>query len=627
MGGLIAGLAIGGIGLGVAGGMMQAKAQKAQANAQIAAAKENRSYDEKNALVDMGRMLRTAYGNRAPMMATSVLSPQEIGSLFGYSPQYYAMQEANVRGLTQQTASLKAQLAGLQSQQKNAVINDPTIKQLNDQIKAAQENKKVAGLTDEQKKTIDAQIKSYQEQVKTRTATVQAWANTELAQQINSTNAAITRSAANLAQSQKMLKSTSPDPYFNQAQQQYMPNPMAQPYPTGPSIPPYGPQNPPPPIDPNARAAFQQQLSQLGPAQAQLMASGGGGGPAFLQQAAMLSASPQAQMARGTSESMSGILSKLQSDPTQPINLQDLATQYGLSPTAIASIQQFATRYGLDPNNITPQQIQNVISTTGVDPLAFIAGQGGVQLPQGENAYAALLNAYQANQPLPGQPGYQGYDPNEGYISTMSRLLNQYDLENQALYDLYGRETAQLRGEAAANLDAMSGFGRERMNIIDRDRARAQQEAQASIAAQMARSGLGGSTLTAQALSQNAKQLMEGAADKKATIQDQLMQMQAEQRQANLNLLAGRLAGGTEMRGQILRESQSLRQQPLMQEINLLTGGTFTPFANKDTSAYFPGVTSAGIGSGIMGGLVGSLGGQLTGMAQQGLANKLGLGK
>lgn len=663
---IAAGLIAGGVAIGAVGGMMQAKAQKAQINAQIQSAKDNRAYDEKNALVDQGRALRAAYGNRAAQMASSVLSEQEIAGLFGYSPQYYAMQEANFRGLSQQVATQSATLAGLKLQQKNAVIDDPQIKQLTANIKAAQASLKDKNLTAEQKTAIQNQIKGFEANVKERTAVVRQYANTELAQRIAIADAAVKRSATDLAATKKAMNAKSPDPYFNQAKQTYMPNPRQQPYPSIGNTPPFSPpisgpiapgtpgQTPIPDSSMLVQGGGGQYgptsaMAQLGPAQQQLMARSGGGGPAFLQQAQMLSSSPQAQMAQYGGQQLMAqggpqLMAQGGQDPQMarqavmqqlglggdlniPSSITQIAQQFGMTPSAVEQFKRFAAQNGLDPENITQQQILDVFSRSGIDPIQVIAGQAGITLPQAPNAYADALNAISANQPLPGQPGYQGYDPNEGYISTMSRLLNQYDLENQALYDLYGNETAQLRGEAAANLAALSGFGQERMGIIDRDAARAQRESQASIAAQMARSGLGGSTLTAQALSQNAKQLMEGAADKKASIQDQIMQMEADQRQNNLNLLAGRLAGGTEMRGQILRESQSLRQQPLMQEINMLTGGTFSPFAGKDTSAYFPGVTSAGIGSGIMGGLVGSLGGQLGGMGMQKLSNQLGLGR
>lgn len=225
----------------------------------------------------------------------------------------------------------------------------------------------------------------------------------------------------------------------------------------------------------------------------------------------------------------------------------------------------------------------------------------------------------------PGTPGEFDWSGEEdpGFMGKFDDLIGKYTDEANGLVTSYDADTGTIRDMGDQNLAALTGFGDTRKHAVDRDMQRALKQSNAAIASKANTTGLGGSSLVGQMFGGNAKRLFESANDKKGSIDDQIMALSQTTRGDNLNRVAGRLGGRTSLKAGVLDQSQALRQQPLQAELGVLTGGAFAPFANRNTQAYFPGVSGSGLSQGAMGGVLSGVGSQAFGAGTSAMLRSL----
>lgn len=207
-----------------------------------------------------------------------------------------------------------------------------------------------------------------------------------------------------------------------------------------------------------------------------------------------------------------------------------------------------------------------------------------------------------------------------GFMGQMNDLIGQFDSESRGILTDYNADTGRINDLGEQNVNDLYGWGDARNAQITRDTGRMQNVSNAAINAQMSRSGLGGSSLAAQALSGNARRLFEGASDQRSQVADQQRALTASARNDNINRLMSRSGGRTALQGNIVNSSQQLRQQPLQAQMNMLTGSAFSPFANRSSASYFPGVTG---NNNATTGLGAAMSGQLYGGSMQALLSQL----
>jgi len=220
-----------------------------------------------------------------------------------------------------------------------------------------------------------------------------------------------------------------------------------------------------------------------------------------------------------------------------------------------------------------------------------------------------------------GSTGKFGDPTGPGYLDRIQELVNQFDTETKGLLTSYDADTGTLRDMGDQALNGLNGFGVQRKNAISRDTRRAQAQAAARIGMMTKNSGLSGSSLVPQLVNGAYQRIGEAGADRKAGIDDQLMQLFNTQRNENINRLGGRLGGRTTLQANVLNQSQQLRQQPLQTEFGTLTGGAFNPQYNS--GQFFRGNTGLGLQGAAAGAVASSIGSQMFGAGSRALLKAL----
>jgi len=223
-----------------------------------------------------------------------------------------------------------------------------------------------------------------------------------------------------------------------------------------------------------------------------------------------------------------------------------------------------------------------------------------------------------------------------GYNADTDRLLGQSQADLEALRTHGLSNLGMLRKENLDLMNTAKQWGKGREDIIRQDYESAMKEADANAMSGMIGSGLGGSTLLANARSSNARNLAYAKQSSLQDLADRQLQAvmgvqasgnaaMAQQRSGNLQSLAQQRAlnaqtMGARLGGRTALETANAQQAfqyglvgPQMRQ-SFATGNVMNPWLGHNTSQYFPGMSATGSALSTIGNTIGQAGGAIGGM-------------
>lgn len=236
----------------------------------------------------------------------------------------------------------------------------------------------------------------------------------------------------------------------------------------------------------------------------------------------------------------------------------------------------------------------------------------------GQYDLSAIQNTYKD------QPGYLNQIETNAKNQTgiLGGILNNYNADTSKLASLNSADVNRTRAQTGDLVANAQQFGKGRADIINRDAERGLKSANDTSYADMIGSGLGSSTLTQNAKAQNARAFGDVKQNALQNLSDSQVGQIANAKQfgygqenavqgAGRAQQASRMAGGTELSGNIAQQSFNIGQQSPMARQALFQSPTFNPFLGQNTTSYFPGLSSSGAFLGTLGNSVSAQGGAM----------------
>lgn len=228
------------------------------------------------------------------------------------------------------------------------------------------------------------------------------------------------------------------------------------------------------------------------------------------------------------------------------------------------------------------------------------------------------------------QNSFAGDPDTGGYIGEAEAQAAKAQQGLSAAMGGYNADTEQLRAQGLSDLgmirsdnqkmlDTASRWGSGREAIIRRDYERGLKEADATSMADMIGSGLGSSTLLTNAKSANRRNMgymqqdaLQNLADRQLSTQLGVQQSgasaMAQQRAMNLQQLAGRLGGRTQMELNNVDRNYNYGSVGAQMRQQLATSNIMNPWLNQNTTQFFPGLSPGGSALMNMGNTVSAVG-------------------
>lgn len=191
-------------------------------------------------------------------------------------------------------------------------------------------------------------------------------------------------------------------------------------------------------------------------------------------------------------------------------------------------------------------------------------------------------------------------------IDSMTALGNNFAKQGQQGYNAYNRDTAGLQQQTNGLQAIAANYGRDRNAVIDADSKRMLDQLNGQSMARLNASGLGGSTLTTQALAGNTQGVFRESQRAKADAADQKAGMQLSAGRTALDTSANRAAGRSDLYNALMGQRLNLRMMPLTTRVNALSGGPLaTPYRDDGAGIINNsgglGNTLAGLGNAAAG--------------------------
>lgn len=227
-----------------------------------------------------------------------------------------------------------------------------------------------------------------------------------------------------------------------------------------------------------------------------------------------------------------------------------------------------------------------------------------------------------------GSPGTAGYfNPEDfkklgpNFFGQMNTLADNAKAQGQA--DLAGLDTglaglraddAKLKADAEKNYQDMSG-------VLERDTGRALTGANRAAIASAQFGGMGGSSVVGNQTAANAMRLREILNDGKMNLAQQKNQFMTGLGERSLDRNQALTLSRYGLGQDVTNRDIGMRSGALSSQMGLLTGSTFNPWLNRDSSQYFqPG--GAGVGSQMLGNTAAGMGSQILGYSLENLFGK-----
>jgi hypothetical protein len=268
------------------------------------------------------------------------------------------------------------------------------------------------------------------------------------------------------------------------------------------------------------------------------------------------------------------------------------------------------------------------------------ARSAGVDIPA-LTARVAELQQIISNPNDAGSPGQfdqnaiSGMTQGGGYLGQLGSLAGTAGARGDQLMRDYNADTGRLQSGYQSDTGRLTQMGNAMglglASYGDGERQRVRREAKDTntamdrqAVARLNASGLGQSTLTANALSENARNVNNDLSDRLGQINDRQFQAGLGIQQANLGLANQRATGatslatdratrGTGLQGQLNDQRYQYDLAPVAARQSLLTSNVFQPFLGQNTTQYFPGVSPSAGSANAWGGFMQGTGGTLFG--------------
>ncbi len=287
--------------------------------------------------------------------------------------------------------------------------------------------------------------------------------------------------------------------------------------------------------------------------------------------------------------------------------------------TELDQARQTLARYKTSGGN---GYLDNAARAAGVDIPALTARVGELQQILDNPNDTGSPGVFDSN-------AISGMTQGGGYLGQLGTLAGQFADRGATTMADFNRDTSRLEGMGQSMGLGLSTYGDSERARVRREGKETNKAMDRAAVARLNASGLGQSTLTANALSENARRVGNDTSDKLGRINDAQFDRGLGIQQANLGLATDRATRRTGLQGTLNDQEYQYRLAPLAAKQSLLTSNVFQPFLGQSTTQYFPGVSPSASAGNTWGSFMGGTGGLLAGNAMaggQGLFGSLGSG-
>lgn len=200
-----------------------------------------------------------------------------------------------------------------------------------------------------------------------------------------------------------------------------------------------------------------------------------------------------------------------------------------------------------------------------------------------------------------------------GYLGQLGTLASEATKRGGQMMSDFNADTGRLTQQGNAMGLGLASYGEGEKNRVRREAKDTNKAMDRQAVARLSASGLGNSTLTANALNENARLVGNTLSDQLGRINDQKFQTGLGIQQANLGLASDRASKRTGLQGTLNDQRYQYELAPVAAKQALLTSNVFNPFLGQNTTQYFPGVSPSGASSNSWGGFMQNTGGALFG--------------
>lgn len=282
--------------------------------------------------------------------------------------------------------------------------------------------------------------------------------------------------------------------------------------------------------------------------------------------------------------------------------------------TELDQAKQTLARYKTSGGN---GYLDNAARAAGVDIPALTARVGELQ--------QIIDNPNDTGSPgVFDQNALSGMTQGGGYLGQLGTMASDAAKRGGQMMTDFNADTGRLTQQANAMGLGLASYGEGEKARVRREAKDTNKAMDRQAVARLSASGLGNSTLTSNALNENARLVNNTLSDQIGRINDQKFQTGLGIQQANLGLASDRASKRTGLQGTLNDQRYQYDLAPVAAKQALLTSNVFQPFLGQNTTQYFPGVSPSGASSNAWGGFMQSTGGTLFGNALGGAGGSSG---
>lgn len=250
--------------------------------------------------------------------------------------------------------------------------------------------------------------------------------------------------------------------------------------------------------------------------------------------------------------------------------------------------------------------LDNAARAAGVDIPALTARVGELQ---------QILN----NPNDTGSPGVfdqnalSGMTQGGGYLGQLGTMAQNASARGQKLMGDFNADTGRLEQMGNAMGLGLASYGEGEKARVKREAKDTNLAMDRAAIAKLNAGGFGKSSIAANAVAENARQVGNNLSDQLGAIKDRQFQTGLGIQQANLGLATDRATRRTGLQGQLNDQEYQYQLAPVAAKQALLTSNVFQPFLGQNTTQYFPGVSPSAASANAWGGFMSGTGGTLFG--------------
>ena len=250
--------------------------------------------------------------------------------------------------------------------------------------------------------------------------------------------------------------------------------------------------------------------------------------------------------------------------------------------------------------------LDNAARAAGVDIPALTARVGELQ--------QILDNPNDTGSPgVFDQNALSGMTQGGGYLGQLGTMAQGASARGKALMGDFNADTGRLEQMGNAMGLGLASYGEGEKARVKREAKDTNLAMGRAAIAKLNAGGFGKSSIAANAVAENARQVGNNLSDQLGAIKDRQFQTGLGIQQANLGLATDRATRRTGLQGQLNDQEYQYQLAPVAAKQALLTSNVFQPFLGQNTTQYFPGVSPSAASANAWGGFMSGTGGTLFG--------------